>query len=258
MDPRIRFRALPAILAASAVFALAPCRASTVSATDYVFGNVGSGNFIAPIPTPTSGNTLNLTSTGQSAVAGYLPCGGSSPCGVFIGGIATTGSTASTTVEVNTQIVLTGASGATGNIILSMSVPFTYTETGIGASVLTLLAFTDQGQNSTTAFLLQACPGGCKDTKSVDLMIPFSLDPMSGRETLSYTAGEALISGESINTLVPGTTFSISVPNGVSYSSALFPLAAVPEPGTAVLLLCGLLAGGGVVLRRHRFRSHSS
>jgi hypothetical protein len=266
---RIRFRALPAIIAAAGMLALSPwCRASTVSAvasvlsttppsaTDYVSVQPDSANgtiFFAAMPSPTSGNTLDLSTPGQRAVAGYLPCGSVGSCGVFIGGIVTNDFTK---IAVSSQIFLAGASGASGNIVVSMLVPFTYTVTSVGGvSLLSLSAFVQGGGAANTLTMLTQVCTACQDTKSVNLTIPYALD-QTGKATLLYSASEELL-GEQIDTLDP-STFSISVPAGVSFSSALFPLAAVPEPGTAVLLLCGLLAGSSVVLRRHRFRSRSS
>jgi len=65
----------------------------------------------------------------------------------------------------------------------------------------------------------------------------------------STNGSEMLLNGVALNALDPAT-FSIVVPDTVSYASALFPLAAVPEPAPAALLLVGLAAIGGLVLRR--------
>ena len=79
--------------------------------------------------------------------------------------------------------------------------------------------------------------------------LPYMLDA-AGKGTLDWVASLQLLAGNgTVNALDP-TTFSITLPLGVTYSSALSFAAPVPEPETYALVLTGLGFVGFVAWRR--------
>lgn len=180
---------------------------------------------------------------------------------------------ASATAALNTRIFLNGPTDVGGNVLVTMNVNGTWTSGSVNAFNEVVAtsgyglgsvgrasmpdSFGDFGLFETTVsgvttrdmYLCHNCSGASNPgvfPLSVTAVLPFS----AGQSFVDYTAQLALNTRGGLIDASHTATFSILMPEGFSYTSALAFQAPVPEPSTYGMLLAGVGMLASVVRRR--------